>query len=278
MLTRIFSVSLSVLVATMLFALILPGLAQTKVSAQVRKKGILPSSPSSATPAIIVIGIIDNARLGKVRADYPSFENRVIPDITKSKHLSAVITKDGLLFGKAELPTVDITDDVILALSKDGSLPPLPLSPVASSPAQDAPNLPVVPSPAAGSEPAGKNKSAPVSLVVVSKSFHQATFEDDDVHSDVNVSCKFTNNSTQDIRATDGVIDFDDLFGHLIETVHITLSKPIPAGQTITWDGSIDYNEFMDKDVKLRNTDLQDMKINFSVNSVIYADGTSVTF
>jgi len=84
------------------------------------------------------------------------------------------------------------------------------------------------------------------------------------------------NNTTKDIKGVQGVLKIKDLFGVDIMSVSVDFT-----GQTIKAKGKItnsdmgmDINEFMDKHVKLYNTDFDDLKFEYEVTSIVYSDGT----
>lgn len=81
------------------------------------------------------------------------------------------------------------------------------------------------------------------------------------------------NNTTdQDIRAVRGVADFEDLFGDVIWRVNLRISDPLQAGETITWNGSVDYRMFNDSHRRMKNMRSQDMTVVFREVEVIYED------
>ena len=92
----------------------------------------------------------------------------------------------------------------------------------------------------------------------------------------INYKFAIQNKSDQDIRAVKGEIMFTDLFDDEIKTLRFTYDEPIDAGATANWNASTDYNQFMNEDVKLRNKDLEDLKIVWKPIKVIFKDGTTL--
>lgn len=81
------------------------------------------------------------------------------------------------------------------------------------------------------------------------------------------------NNSTdQDIRAARGVVVFEDLFGDELWRVNLRISDPLPAGESITWVGSVDYQMFNDSHKRMKNMRTQDMAVVYDEVQVIYED------
>jgi hypothetical protein len=115
-----------------------------------------------------------------------------------------------------------------------------------------------------------------VSLSVYGKDFQPADFEAGRPYDYVVLKCAYENSSGKNIRAFKGKVLFTDLFGAEIFSSGITISDPIEAGKKATWTGSIHYNQFMANHMKLRNTDLKDMKVVWNPSSIIFEDGTKL--
>jgi hypothetical protein len=113
-----------------------------------------------------------------------------------------------------------------------------------------------------------------VNLSVYKKSFRSADPTAGSYEDYIVIKCAYENTSGKDIRAFRGKLRFADLFGSEIYESGLTISDPIKAGAKATWSGSIKYNQFLDADVKLKNADLKDMKVEWVPLSVIFADGT----
>lgn len=82
-----------------------------------------------------------------------------------------------------------------------------------------------------------------------------------------------------DTRAMKGVLEFCDLFGEPKLIVRNTLNDPIQKASKYSESGQgIEYNQFMDTHKWLRATEINDMKVFFRVQQIIYADGTTAEF
>ncbi len=73
-----------------------------------------------------------------------------------------------------------------------------------------------------------------------------------------------------------GRIRFADLFGEEIFVTRITIQDQVQAGTVGIWIGQIDYNQFTDSHRNLRNTELEDMQIEWLPSSIIFTDGTEL--
>jgi len=110
-----------------------------------------------------------------------------------------------------------------------------------------------------------------ITLAVYEKDFNEGRFEDHII-----IRTTYENMSGKDIRAFRGVVRFSDLFGEAISSSRITIQDPLSAGSEGNWSGQIDYNQFTDSHQKLRNTDLEDMRVEWLPSSIIFADGTQI--
>lgn len=86
---------------------------------------------------------------------------------------------------------------------------------------------------------------------------------------------KFTNNTNKNIEGVQGTINFMDLFGNSIQRIQLSYDKGIKAGESKLYDATVDYNQFMDEDIKLKNTELSKLKYEWDVNTIVYTDGST---
>ncbi|MDY2588199.1 hypothetical protein [Winogradskyella aquimaris] len=89
-------------------------------------------------------------------------------------------------------------------------------------------------------------------------------------------SFAFENKSNKDIRAFKGTISIQDLFNSEIKSISLTIDDPINAGSVFKGTYTTDYNQFRDEDVRLRNKDLEDIKVVWTPEKILFADGTSM--
>ena len=85
---------------------------------------------------------------------------------------------------------------------------------------------------------------------------------------------KFENNTDKDIEGVQGTINFMDLFGNSIQQIRLSYDKGILAGESKLYDATVDYNPFIDTDIKLKNIELSKMKYEWDVNTIIYSVGS----
>jgi hypothetical protein len=86
----------------------------------------------------------------------------------------------------------------------------------------------------------------------------------------------FENKTDKDIKAFTGQIIFNDLFDKEISSLNLTYDDGVPANSTKNWNAQTDYNQFMDKDVKLKNKDIEDLKVKWIPEKIIFDDKTTL--
>ena len=101
-------------------------------------------------------------------------------------------------------------------------------------------------------------------------------FQNADYQNYITIRAVYENKSGKDIRAFKGTIQFNDLFGAEIMPVNISEDNPIQAGEMRREGWTLKYNQFIDKHVKLRNTELDNMKPEWRPSVILFADGSSL--
>jgi predicted nucleic acid-binding Zn-ribbon protein len=110
-------------------------------------------------------------------------------------------------------------------------------------------------------------KTLPVKLI-------QKNYEEDKFSPNISITLVFTNVLNNDIRAFQGFVIFMDILGNNIMRVKLKNQDIIKDGETFTWKGSVNYNQFIDGHRELKHTPLNDIRIKFNLKKVIYTDGT----
>jgi hypothetical protein len=91
------------------------------------------------------------------------------------------------------------------------------------------------------------------------------------------INIAFQNKGNKDIAGVKGKTIFTDMFGDVIKMVSLSYDEGIPAGKSVTWVGSVDYNQFQKSDVRLRDIDKAKLQFSFEPETVIFADGTKIS-
>jgi len=124
-----------------------------------------------------------------------------------------------------------------------------------------------------------KLNSALVVYPVV-KEFRESNYdvEAGDVHeAAIIVTFKFRNKTNKRIGAFKGIATFQNSFGDVIESTNLDYEDhPIPAAATITWVGDHHYNQFEDRDQKLRDTPLSQMRFKWQPQGITFTDGSQI--
>lgn len=86
----------------------------------------------------------------------------------------------------------------------------------------------------------------------------------------------FENKSNKDIRAVKGVIHINDLFNDEIKSINLTYDNTISAGSTGKERFTTSYNQFLDEDTRLRSKTVEDLKIVWMPEKIIFTDGSTL--
>lgn len=112
-------------------------------------------------------------------------------------------------------------------------------------------------------------QAAPISPKLLRKGFQEGEYG----RNAVTFSVEFANLTGKDVRAFDGTIVFTDLLGNEIHGAKLAVNDRIAAGGTMTWEGKLDYNQFISSHERLRNAEIENMKVVYTVKRVMFEDG-----
>ena len=119
---------------------------------------------------------------------------------------------------------------------------------------------------------------APIAMKIIQKELHQANYSMPGDRTAINFDLEVTNNTGKNIRAYTGVLHFKDLFDRDFKKAQLTVEDGLSAGQTTTIGRSLDYNQYIDDDVRLNEIQLKDMSVEFVTEQIIFTDGTKQKF
>ncbi|WP_447835303.1 hypothetical protein [Aeromonas salmonicida] len=91
------------------------------------------------------------------------------------------------------------------------------------------------------------------------------------------IQVAFKNNTSEKMIGVRGTVVFKDVFGETITRINLSNDGDIPAGQTVIYNGSFDYNQFRDQDVKLRNTDRSKLTFEWEPDVYLFEGGKKLT-
>jgi hypothetical protein len=118
-------------------------------------------------------------------------------------------------------------------------------------------------------EPANDALTPKIGFNVSKKGFTASDFENK-----ITFTFLLTNNTQKDVAGVKGNIVFRDIFGDEITKVNYSYDGGIKANATVTDARTVDYNQFISSDEKLRSTPLDKLKYDWQVQTIIYADGS----
>ncbi len=116
-----------------------------------------------------------------------------------------------------------------------------------------------------------------LTATVISWSFHPSGMVNREyISAGFDVVLAFKNTGQQKLVGVKGGFLVKDIFGTELKKFVITDDSGIEAGQTATWSGTVDFNQFKEDDIKLRNTDFDKMKFEWVPLVYLLQDGTKL--
>ncbi|MDD5688650.1 MAG: hypothetical protein PHQ76_00010 [Caldisericia bacterium] len=108
-----------------------------------------------------------------------------------------------------------------------------------------------------------------ISVELIQKSYVKGDFEDF-----ITIKFRLTNKTEKDIKGIKGTIIFYDIFDSEIYRTTLSYDEGISKNSSEVWTGSIAYNQFMEEHQKLKNTELENLKLKWEPSVIIYQDGS----
>lgn len=118
----------------------------------------------------------------------------------------------------------------------------------------------------------------PLSVTLTGKDFVESDYRAGVYEDAITFSAAFENRAGKDIRAFEGSLTFFDLLDNRILGSKLAITDPVKAGATLNWAGQLDYNQFVDNHERLRGESLENLKTEFIVTKILFADGTKQEF
>lgn len=101
-------------------------------------------------------------------------------------------------------------------------------------------------------------------------------YQEQDYQKFLTYSLAFENKSNKEIRAFKGSISIQDLFDSEIKSISVTIDDQIPAGEIFKGTYTTEYNQFRDEDTRLKNKDLDNLKVVWTPEKIIFTDGSTL--
>lgn len=115
-----------------------------------------------------------------------------------------------------------------------------------------------------------------LTVALVDKEFHSADIMNGDYQDLITFELAFRNNGSKLIRAVKGTLGFKNLLGDMIYSAQFEHSIDVAPGQSISWAGSLDFNQYNDSLVQLRDTSLRNIRIDWQPEEILFSDGTKM--
>lgn len=117
-------------------------------------------------------------------------------------------------------------------------------------------------------------KDQPLTVEILKKGFSPKDLDNRKFEEEVTFALNFINKTGKDIRAFDGVVEFTDLLGNRIIASRVEINERVVQGGSLNWDGALEYNQFMNDHERLRSEPIENLKVSFHVNKILFADNT----
>ncbi|MCC6290855.1 DUF2939 domain-containing protein [Candidatus Nomurabacteria bacterium] len=121
---------------------------------------------------------------------------------------------------------------------------------------------------AQSSEPSN-DLSKKVSLEITKKGFSDENYQTKNT-----LVLQLNNLTGKDIQGVKGSIVIKDLFGDAIKHIDISYDGGLKQGESKLYSIGVEYNQFMEEDIKLRQTALEKLQYDWEPSTIIYEDGT----
>ncbi|MBY0360160.1 MAG: hypothetical protein K2W82_19310 [Candidatus Obscuribacterales bacterium] len=130
---------------------------------------------------------------------------------------------------------------------------------------------------AAEDEALRQNMRNSLSVTVYEKGFRDSDWQNGIYKDVITLKVAYENHSNKDIRGFKGTVVFNDLFGKLIAKSNLQEDEILPAGKAKKVALTIDYNQFLDTDTRLKTTELKNMNITWEPDTILFTDGTNIS-
>jgi hypothetical protein len=115
-----------------------------------------------------------------------------------------------------------------------------------------------------------------ITVALVDKSYHVADVMNGDYQDLITFELAFRNNGSKAIRAVKGTLGFKNLLGDIIYSANFEHSIDVAPGQSISWDGTLDFNQYNDALVQLRDAQLRNIRLDWEPEQILFSDGTKM--
>ena len=115
-----------------------------------------------------------------------------------------------------------------------------------------------------------------LTVALVDKGYHDADVMNGDYQDLITFELAFRNNGSKPIRAVKGNLGFRNLLGDMIHSANFEHAIDIAPGQSIGWDGTLDFNQYDDSLVQLRDAQVHNIRLDWEPEQILFSDGTKM--
>jgi len=119
---------------------------------------------------------------------------------------------------------------------------------------------------------------SPIAVHLAGKNFLEGDLLTGQVGDRLAIDLDFTSRLDKPVRAFNGIVVFRDLFDQEVLRAGVTCAEELKPHQSINWRGLLGYQPFDEKHRRLRNLGVKDLKADFVLERLIYADGSHGVF
>lgn len=113
-----------------------------------------------------------------------------------------------------------------------------------------------------------------VDISIEDKTFIEADIYSNRFSDEIGLDLQFTNNTDKEIVGVKGVLTIYNIFDEEVKAISVGYDDGLLPNESKIWESVLEYNQFIDEDVALRNLDVENMKYTWSVDKVIYKNGS----
>jgi len=118
--------------------------------------------------------------------------------------------------------------------------------------------------------------SQALTVTVYEKIFLPSSYEAGRYDDQTEIRVAYESHSQKDIRGFEGTLVFKDLFGDVIKKIHLKEDEPLKAGSKKRQTFFAKYNQFIDNDKLLANTQLENIHVEWQPETILFSDGSSM--
>lgn len=115
-----------------------------------------------------------------------------------------------------------------------------------------------------------------ISIIPTKKGFQKGSYDSGDINDKITLSITFENKSKKAIKAFKSKIIFKNLFNEVVYTTYITYEDGLAVDEKKEWDGAIKYNMFDDEKVTFKNAELDKLKSESIIRTILFEDGSKI--